>query len=450
MNKISLIILFVLCIGFAFAAESFTMADIELGSTSQLREDTATSTLRITNDGTEDLSLTLSSTISSEYDVHFSQNSLSLSPGEYADVSVTVTVPDFQDSGRQSIGTITANSGTLSKVSTLYLTTKSELRIDKVSVDVDGDSNRVDDGEDVDAKPGDEVTISLTLENDYDSDTEIEDINVEIQSDSDLDWDDDKDVSDISDGNERTVEFSFSVESDIDEDDYDVEIIVEGQDENGANHEDRLRFSVNVERENHEIIIRSVTLNPATISCEDGFTVNVLVENTGSNDEDEVSIDVENEILDVFQRVTDINMDEGDTYRKTFSFNLPDNARKGDYSIIVRAYYNTDTETDEFIQTLTIGECKPSTTTTPTTQNPSTSTTTPTNNAAGSASSGTSTPSQQDQTTVIQPIVVPSGSVGPSYGQDNFFGTNTYLILLVIGIVFLLIIILILLIKFVF
>jgi uncharacterized membrane protein len=441
MKNILLIIMFVLCIGFVFAAESFIMTDLGLGSTSQLREDLATSTFRITNDGTEDLSMTLSSTIASAYAVQFSQNSVSLIPGAYVDVSVTVTVPDNQDSGRHSIGTITADSGTLSKVSTAYLTTKSELRIDKVSVDVDGDSNRVDDGEDVDAKPGDEVTISVTLENDYDSDVEIADINVEIQSDSDLDWDDDKDVSDIADGKDRTVEFSFSVDSDIDEEDYDVEIIVEGQDENGANHQDSLSFSVNVERKNHEILIRSVTLNPDTVSCEDGFTVNVFVENTGSNDEDEVSIDVENEVLDVFQRVTDISLDEGDTYRKTFSFSLPDNARKGDYSIIVRAYYRTDTETDEFIQQLTIGECTPSTST-------STTPTTPSTSIGGSE--GSSTPSQQNQTTVIQPIVVPSGSVGPSYGQESFFSSNNYIILLVIGIVFLFIIILLLLIKFIF
>ncbi len=413
---------------------SFSMNDLSLGSDDQEREVTINGNLRISNTGTETQTISLSHNIPSTYQFTLSQNVVTLTSGQSLDIPVTVYIPDSQDSGRNSIGTVTAVSEDgQTRIATAYLETKSELEISRVKIEVDGDTETVSEDEEIDAKAGDDILLTITVENNFDDNIDIEDVEVEIESDNDLDWDETEDLGDISDGDKEDIEFSFRIDDDIDEDEYDVEITVTGEDENGAMHEDRFTFSISVDKENHEITIRSATLSPNRVSCDARtVTVRTNIENTGSNDEDDVSIVVENEELNVYEYATRIDLEEDDDTDKSFVFTVPKNAQPGEYIIHVTSYYDNDEESDEKVLSLFVDPCTGTTTTNTTTTG-----------TGGTSGSGTGTGT-------IQPIVYPSGTVGPTYGGVSFFNSAAYIVLLVVAVLIFLVLITLLLVKFVF
>lgn len=399
-------------------AVSFTVSDLELGSNDQRRKQTATANLKITNTGSDDITVALSSNAASLYALQFSQNNINVPSNQSVDVSVSVTVPDDQDSGRKSIGTITAAASGVTRTSNIYLTTKSELVISRVKVNVDGKSSSLDDGEDVDAEPGDEVILTVTLKNEYDESIDIEDITLTVESDSDLDLDDDADISRIKDNDKDDSEFSFTIPRDIDEDDYDIDITVDGEDENGANHEDDYTITINIDKKSHEISIVRTTLSPSRISCGGRVSLKTLVENTGNNDEDNVAIEIINSELNLEEYFTGLNIDEADDIEKTLTFNVPSSIEAGNYNIEVTSYYDNK-QSDVSVVTLYVDTC--------------------------AATNNTSAP-----TTPTPPVVYPTGTSAPSYGTQGFMNTTGYIVLLGIAALVFIIIIIVLLVKFVF
>lgn len=403
---------------------SFTLSNLELGSNNQIREQTATANLRITNTGSEVLTVSLSSNAGLVYALQFSQNNVTVPVNQSVDVPVTAYVPDSQDSGKLSIGTVTATASGLTKTATVYLETKSELVITKVKANIDGKSTTLDDGEDVDAKPGDDVTITVTLKNEFSENIDIEDITLTIESDSDLDVDDDTDITRIKDGDKDESEFSFTIPRDIDEDDYDIDITADGEDENGAKHSADYSITINIDKESHEISVVRTTLTPSRISCGGRVSLKVLVENTGSNDEDNVALEIRNSDLNLEEYFTRLSIDEGDDLEKTLTFNVPSSIEPGDYNIEVTSYYNNKFS-DVGVAILYVDTCKSITNDNQTTPTTPTNTTTP-------------------------PIVYPTGTVGPSYGGESFFNSTAYIILLVVAALVFIILIIVLVVKFVF
>ncbi len=412
---------------------SFTLADLNFGSTSQEREKTITSNVRITNTGNQTLVIALTSTANADYKLNFSQSALTITAGSYADVSATMYVPDNQDSGRETIGSITAtatNVAGLVHTSSVYLTTENNLELSKIKIEIDGGSAKtVDDGDDFDAKPGDDIVLKITVENTFGDSIEIQDIEVTVESDGDLDWDESEDVSDLDDGDDDTIEFSLSIDSDADEDEYDVTITVQGEDENGAMHEETISFILNVERATHEISINTATISPQSVSCDRRFTIRTNIENTGSRDEDRVSLVFENDNLDIYQRWYGLELDEGDDLDKYYSFTLPSSTASGAYYFNIWTYYDSDEESDVDVVTLNVLPCG--------TEKPD---------------DETADNDVEDDVTVINPPVdnTQAGYVGTSYGTTSFFNSPAYIVALVIATLILLVLITVLLVKFVF
>lgn len=403
---------------------SFTISELNFGSDNQEREQTVTSTLRITNTGNQALTIALTSIADLEYDLELSQSTITVAIGSYVDISATAYIPDYQDAGTESIGSITATATSVAgliRTSNVYMTAENNLEFSDIEIDIDGDSNDVDDGDDFDAKPGDDVILSISVENTFSDSIEIQDIEVTVESDGDLDWDESEDMSDLEDGDEDTIDFSFSIDSDVDEENYDVTINVQGEDENGATHEEEITFTINVERNNHEISINTATISPEAISCDRRFTIRTNIENTGSNNEDKVTLIFENEELDIYQRWLGLELDEGDDIDKYYTFTLPSTIASGEYYINIWTYYDTDEESDIDLVTLTVSECNPTI--------PSDEPTEPT------------TPS--DEPTV-------PGYIGTSYGTTNFFDSPVYVVILVVAVLALLVLITVLMVKFVF
>ena len=91
-----------------------------------------------------------------------------------------------------------------------------------------------------------------------------------------------------------SLEIEFEIDEDMNEDDEDLEIILLGEDENGAKHGENWEISLDIERETHEIGIRKVTVHPETVLCEKETEISVDIRNTGRRGEDEVYLRIYN------------------------------------------------------------------------------------------------------------------------------------------------------------
>jgi len=433
---IFLVLALVLSVSSVFAAASFTADDMTFAPSEGERGQTVTQQLHLVNTGTDALTLSITSSMPSTYQAVLGQASANLAAGASLDVPVTIYVPLTQDSGSKQISggiTVTAtNAANLTDSVKTYVETASMLEITKVQLDVDGDLNTIDNGENYDElKAGDSVKIIIKVSNEFSSadDYEIQDIEVAIEGDGDLDLDESDDMSDLDQGDDDTISFSFDIPSDADDgDDYDIDITVTGEDENGALHKDTFSATLEVSKESHDVSIEDARISPQTITCGGKVTITADITNNGKSNEDRVFLLIENDELDITEKSYSLALDRDDTVRKTYTFSLNNKTQPGTYDFVLNTFYGSDKQSDTAVLTLTVNPCQSTTTTT----QPGTGTTT-----------GTTT-----QPTI--PQVIPTSGATPVYGTASFTDSPLYLIILVAAVIVLLLILIILLVKFVF
>ncbi|MFH1182411.1 MAG: hypothetical protein V1702_05615 [Candidatus Woesearchaeota archaeon] len=316
--------------------------------------------------------------------------------------------------------TFTANDGagtSISVSSDVDMQAKNMLDIDNGDYSINGgDTHSLDEDTSIDElKPDDEITITLDAKSLFRSaeDVEIRDITARLEI-NDLDVDEEEDFSDLSPGDTDTVTLSFTLDSDVDEGTYDSTLIVEGTDENGARHAVKWQPEFVVERKNHEITISSFAFSPSAITCESSVSLRVTMKNTGTRDEDEVSLHLESAELKFGDVINDMVLDEGDTVTKTFVIPIPANLPSGNARVIIKTYYSTDTESDSETAIIQKSAC-------------------------------VTTPEEQPTTTTQPPVIVitqppvnqttPTGNViaQPVVEEKSFMQTSGYTALLILG-----------------
>jgi hypothetical protein len=234
-----------------------------------------------------------------------------------------------------------------------------KLFIKDIDVKVNGDTDKnLEDGDKIndEAKPGSKVVFDIEVENLFtdEQDLKIKDITVEItieDIDDGGDLDEESDEFDIKPGKDENVDIRFEIPYDVEEGTYDVIIFAEGEDENNTNHETTVNLQLEVDKDSHEIqIIRSV-LSPKTISCQRQISLSTEIVNTGSSDEDEVSLEVFSGILGINSIEEEIELDEGvddNRFSKLFTESINMDVSVGTYPITINTYYDgrlSETET---------------------------------------------------------------------------------------------------------
>ncbi|MEM4260429.1 MAG: hypothetical protein QXG00_04290 [Candidatus Woesearchaeota archaeon] len=408
--------------------------ELVFGGPSQERGVIITKTFTITNNGGTTINnLILTTNANSKYETVITPSNVAiLNPGQVATITITIKVPLDQDSGLKTIGSIlltaTGPDRLISQSIPLKLETESNLEIRKVRVTInDEDSSSIDDGDDFNVKPGDKVTLEIEVRNTL-SNQNIKNVDIDVIND-DLDVDETESIKKINDGEKKTVEVAFTIERDIDEDDYEIEINAQGTDEEGATHQDFWVIIANVERKKHDLQIKDISINPSTIRCEKTARLSLTIDNIGSSNEKDVMIEIKSEDLNnYFQRVRDLSVDEDDSITRTFTINIPEtrsnNVETAWFTVIV---YGNGNKLDEELVPINIGECKPTTPTTPSTP------TTPT--------IPTETP------TIPTTNFPPTGEVIYGKPKTNFTDSWAYILLLGLAAVLIIVIIVVLLIK---
>ncbi|MFH1053831.1 MAG: tandem-95 repeat protein [Candidatus Woesearchaeota archaeon] len=244
-----------------------------------------------------------------------------------------------------------------------------KLRIKDLEVKVDGEKDTVNNGEKISdkAKPGQNVKFKVDVCNDYTDAQDIEIQNVEVTVT--IDGIDDGDEIDETSGDNdikaddcETFDVELNLPDDAEEDEYDVEIMVEGDDEIGLDHVITWDVVLEVEREKHQIKIKDAIISPSIITCEREATFSVKIQNVGQDDENDAAIKIENSALGINIEDKDIELDyamndEGSKYQETYQISIGDNVAEGTYPIKVTTFYDRTKDSETQTVNLEVNEC---------------------------------------------------------------------------------------------
>jgi hypothetical protein len=274
----------------------------------------------------------------------------------------TLTASNSYGSSSDSV-VITVNDGATSGAS-------GNLTISDLDIKV-GDKSEKDvrNGETIgrDAKPGDKVKFDIEVSNLFpkSSDIDMEDIEItitiqDIDDGGDDDLEEEETIDDLDAGDEDSIILEFDIPILVEEGDYDVVIEVTGEDDNGVDHDVRWELKLTVEKDKHDLIIDDADLTPSLIRCNRNPALSIDVVNIGTEDEDDVSIEITSDELgiDVMQR--DIELEEGDSddsiFEKTYRFKIDNSVDAGTYPITINVEYDGKSG-DEKTLDLIIEDC---------------------------------------------------------------------------------------------
>lgn len=456
MKKIAL--LMVLIALFAVSATALQVPNLALGSSNQDRNANLSVAVTITNTNGGNLSniqVTPSPT-EAKYAMVVSNVPQNIT-GSTGQFTLTVTLPldhpavdasTLKETGFH-VGTFTVSAtnssgGQESSVGNVSMQAVNQLEIDKVRLECDSTSKSIDDGDDVNnLKPGESCTMEIEVKNNFDdddrNDLRIGDvdfdtvtINVDSSDTGDVDIDDDNDIDDISSDDEDIATFEIEIDEEADDGKVSVDIEVSAFDENGALHGEALEFDLDIERLTHDIQLRSVDLTPNRISvCEDSnvrAVANIL--NQGKRDEDEVAVEVSVEELKFTDKRDNIELDRDERESASFDIPVPSNTKPGVIRVDFRTFFDNVAQSNTGSVDLTVEEC-----------------------AIEEPEEDTSSSSDNTPSTVVVPNptpvqVTPPSAPAPSPTQataapkkSGFTDSTAYVVLLIVGIVFVLVVI---------
>lgn len=360
-NKLMLVSLFLIAflvtIGVALA--DIQASTLELGSSSQERGNYITSIpWTIKNTGTAtitDIAVTFPG-VDAKYNATAVLSTTTLAENDTTNVLITIFVPLNQDSGRKKLnGNIQVTAtGTTAATHEIYLEAVNHLEINEIRVDVGNNDDKLTSpgkiGEDADL--GDDIEISIEVENTFDENIEIEDIDITMKSDLDEADDFDDSISNLEDGEDEKIVFTFTLdEENVDptEAPFTLTIKVKGIDENGAIHQEEWDIELDMNVESRDVRVIDISLSKSVVSCGDTIKIDYDLRNVGKRDTEDAMVKFEISDLNIgtWERNLDINSDDIESF--STSLKIPDNAKTGIYLIEMTAYAtdSTSDDTDE-------------------------------------------------------------------------------------------------------
>ena len=153
--------------------------------------------------------------------------------------------------------------------------------------------------------------IEVEVENEYNDDMEDVTVTVRILDVGDDDLEEESDSLNINKGDTEkvTIEFDLSDES-LDKDQYTVEIIVEGTAKDNSFHRNIKTQIVDLDLEQHSVIIQRAILNSNVLQQGGQTTLQVDIKNGGKSDEDGIEVRVRNSALGIDLKKSNIELDK--------------------------------------------------------------------------------------------------------------------------------------------
>ncbi|MAG78901.1 hypothetical protein CMI40_00815 [Candidatus Pacearchaeota archaeon] len=209
-----------------------------------------------------------------------------------------------------------------------------------------------DDGDDF--KPEEEIEIDVKVTNNGDDDKRIvvESILYNINED-DEEESDKSDSEKVKEDENENFDLVIDVPNNFDDgDDYIIFIKAyeKGEEDTQCNFE---IIDIDLEREDHDVIVEDVSLLPLINSPGGSIEVIVDVENVGGKDEDDVYIELTENILGISEKSELFDIEKSgddDTFSESFFIKIPENANKGDYDLNIKVVFDdgSDSKSETF------------------------------------------------------------------------------------------------------
>jgi len=368
MKRFAFIFLTILLVSIAYvsAAPSLTVpSSIHLGEKS--RNETTTSTFTITNSGNTSLTNIVPVTnVEADINITFNPTGLNLTVNQSASIILNLTIPPDSSTGNITIGNIHFDSnGTYTSSSfPLYATVKGGLEIvdldvvllmmngkTKTDTDVTGGSD-LDFKDNHDVGPGSTLQFEFRIENLFldKEDITIEDVSVLVtikEIDDEEDIDEESENFDLDPEEDKDVIISLDIPLKVEEGNYDIEILVQGDDEEGAEHKAEWDIELELKKESHEVYIKSASLTKGKIICSGVTSLKTKIMNLGRKDEDNIRIEAKNSDLDLdFEKsrivLVEDPFDDDNEYSSTIPIVVGENVKPGTYPIDFNVYINNN------------------------------------------------------------------------------------------------------------
>lgn len=293
----------------------------------------------------------------------------SLAPQTSQSVKLTANIPNNMDIGVYS-GSINATSGALTDSFTLKVVVKPEICSDGIQGnDLFLDINDPGDGDNF--RPNQELSLDIDVDNDGNNDLDVVveallyNMNkgkkiASIESDPMEVQENDKEAFD-------NLDLKIPTDSKYLKEGEDYILFIkayEDGDEDQNCNEDFVEL--NLELEEDEVIIESMKFLPPTVSCGDSVTATLVTRNIGSDNQDDVRIELNqaqlkiNEVSSFFD-LDDFNDKDDNDYTTTFTFTIPEDADEKEYKFDATVNFGgSDTYTFDTLDTssrLMVSEC---------------------------------------------------------------------------------------------
>ncbi len=265
-----------------------------------------------------------------------------IAPGATGTVKMTVVVDEDVDTGSYT-GTVNVTANGLVKQVASTVDVVPEVcksgKNGQLQVNVD----EPDSGETF--KPGEDIDVSVNVENNDDDDMDVKvtamlwdiDENDEVKKVS-------SEVKNIDDGDDEDFDLTFTLPTDLDEDDNYVLYVKAYEDAHESRNCDFEGPEVKLERDSHDVVVQKIDLLPETAECGSKVTANVKVENIGTDNENDVYVEFFAKDFSYRKDSAEFDLDEYDNsdsdYVTQFTFDVPKNAKAGEYFTEAVAHYN--------------------------------------------------------------------------------------------------------------
>lgn len=197
---------------------------------------------------------------------------------------------------------------------------------------------------DITAKPGALINAFVQIENTNQNrdEDEIEDITVTLtiqDIDDGSDIEEEFDSFDLKPRRQKSLPFTFKVPLQVEDKNYDIKIEVEGT-ENNDDFSFSEYFSVNIDKKENELYFEKLTLNPASVSCNDVAFLELKVYNIGNKDE-EVDVAIKNDAFKFSARraFSPEKYPGDDVFETKIPIKVPNGISSGKYAFSVTFNY---------------------------------------------------------------------------------------------------------------
>jgi len=243
----------------------------------------------------------------------------------------------------------------------------------KVAEGTERDLQNEKDGYKLDekAEPNSTIEIEFRIKNNFAESTDIEIDDIVLTATLEEMGDEDEQEEEVDIGclepNEKSDEetITFDVPLFLDEETYELELELEGIDDNNVRHIVTKTFKIVVEKENHDLRIIDAAVYPSKLTGDGRLRFDIEVANIGNHDEEDVKVRVVCNGLGISLEHTIDELesdwdDEDNTWEGTLYADVKD-ATPGTYTITFAVYRKNGDKMDEQELELTV-ESKPSVT----------------------------------------------------------------------------------------